>query len=193
MFYPDTHDYNKLIDLGLTKDEFLDLQIKYKHGFEEYLKTIIDFNEINSYILMSGNLHKIEDEDRNFYKKYSSLGSDFFYLRNNIHIERLDVYELGTLKGNPDKDFYEKTYEKVLFETEKDTNIFIGTAVPTNEVKGRSLIFEFAHDMRKESSVERYAASNISKYIKDLLNKYSESRNIPISFLEYKAIPDYFL
>ena len=63
---------------------------------------------------------------------------------------------------------------------------------PNNEVKGRSLIFEFSHNMRKESAVERYAAGNISKYIKDLLNKYSESRNLTISFIEYKAIPDYY-
>lgn len=192
MFYPDTHDYSKITDLNLTKEEFLELQIKYKQGFEEYLKTKIDFNEINSYILMSGNLKPNDDKERNFYKKYSTLGSDFIYLRNNIHLERLDIYEIGTLKNNPDASFYEKTYEKVLYETEKDTNIFIGTPTPNNEVKGRSLIFEFSHNMRKESAVERYAAGNISKYIKDLLNKYSESRNLTISFIEYKAIPDYY-
>ena len=192
-YVPDSYDYKKLEEIGLTNEEFLNLQIKYREGFESYLKDIIDFNEINSYILMKGELPKVDDEDRNFYHKYSTLGSNYIFLRSNVHIERLTPEEINILKLNPTSEFYQNTYDRVLFETEEDVNIMIGSAIPANAVKGRSIIIEFSHDMKKETSEQMMKADEISKYLKDLFEKYGEARNIPISFLEYKAIPDYFL
>ena len=193
IYIPDSYDYKKLEEMGISSEEFLNLQVKYREGFETYLKDLIDFNEINSYILTKGELPKVDDEDRNFYHKYSTLGSNYIFLRSNVHIERLTPEEINILKLNPTSEFYQKTYDRVLFETTEEVNIMIGSAIPEHIVKGRSIIIEFSHDMKKENSEQMIKADEISKYLKDLLEKYGEARNIPISFLEYKAIPDSFL
>ena len=193
IYIPDSYDYKKLEEMGISDEEFLNLQVKYREGFETYLKDLIDFNEINSYILTKGELPKVDDEDRNFYHKYSTLGSNYIFLRSNVHIERLTPEEINILKLNPTSEFYQKTYDRVLFETTEEINIMIGSAIPEHIVKGRSIIIEFSHDMKKENSEQMMKADEISKYLKELIEKYGEARGIPISFIEYKAIPDSFL
>ena len=193
IYIPDSYDYKKLKEMGISDEEFLNLQVKYREGFETYLKDLIDFNEINSYILTKGELPKVDDEDRNFYHKYSTLGSNYIFLRSNVHIERLTPEEINILKLNPTSEFYQNTYDRVLFETPEEVNIMIGSAIPEHIVKGRSIIIEFSHDMKKENSEQMMKADEISKYLKELIEKYGEARGIPISFIEYKAIPDSFL
>ena len=193
IYIPDSYDYKKLEEMGISSEEFLNLQVKYREGFEAYLKDLIDFNEINSYILTKGEIPKVDDEDRNFYHKYSTLGSNYIFLRSNVHIERLTPDEINILKLNPTSEFYQKTYDRVLFETTEEVNIMIGSAIPEHIVKGRSIIIEFSHDMKKETSEQMMKADEISKYLKELIEKYGEARGIPISFIEYKAIPDSFL
>ena len=116
-FIPDSIKIDDSIPLNYSLDEFLELQISYKQSFEKILTDIVDFAYFDNWVKNTINdLPIVNDKEANFYRKFSTLNSDYIYLRNNIHIEKLDFKELNELRSNVNKDFLLRTYKKVLFE-----------------------------------------------------------------------------
>ena len=181
MYY--NYDRVNYDELGITKEEFISLQIKYKNLLETYLKDIIDVNDINKY-LDSMELSILDRPDKYPYHNDSNLGSKSIYLRNNMHIERLSKEEFDVLKNKLDIEFVKKTYEIVAYEKLEDANIFVGTPIPEREVKARSFIFEFAHDTRNEDMEAMRRAISAYEYLKAWIQKCSEKNLIPMSFYE---------
>ncbi|MBR3897759.1 MAG: hypothetical protein IKJ43_00575 [Bacilli bacterium] len=194
-FVPDTYDRSLINNLNLSSN-FNNLQLLYKKAFEKYYGDMIKAYTIDKYI-KDNNLFvpSIDDSEYNFYHKDSSLGSNYLFLRNNIHIERLNVEEIRELSNNPSKEFIDKTFKNVLFESDENISTFFGTANDQTRVLANSLVFEFSYDMKKLESLEQL------KQIEELINRvrYFVENEIPkqmgvnTSFIEYKAIPDLFI
>lgn len=190
-YIPNNYDNEFINKIG--ERSFENLQIKYRNGFEKILKEIIDFNEINKMIneFLSG-IPTTDDYDYNFYHKDSFFENKYLFLRNNVYLEKLTSDELLYLQYEKElsKDFFDKTYEKVLFEGEND--YFFGTQINDNLKNGNKIIFEFCYDMKKCESVEQIVGINdlcnkIFNYVKEKIkNLYS------IEFVIYKQIPDIY-
>ena len=190
-YIPDT--YTK--DTRLDDNTFLELQFKYREGFSKYLSSIFNFNTIDEEISKYGvDIPTIEDNDYNFYHKNSKLGSNYLYLRNNIHIERLSDEELKRLLDDDQTDLslYVDTFEKVLYE---DGDLVSYGIYPNdmNTKSAKALVFEFAYDQRKLKSVDeivkiKHCYDDIFSFINDKLNE----KNINSDFLVYRCIPEIF-
>ena len=148
-YVPNTIDEKEIEKRGLTYDHFLELQIKYKKCFEKMLTDYVSFEELDKIIEeLPFTIPVIEDNEYNFYHKFSNLNSKYIYMRNNIHIERLndeEIKELENMAGEEVReDYMRATYERVMFED--GTAACFGTPLPQNMVDAKSIVFEFSYD-----------------------------------------------
>ena len=190
-YVPDTYDYS-IIDKRFEDEEFVELQNKYREFIEKLLKHYIDFKDIDNKIGQVMKVPKKEDLEYNFYHKFSSLNSDYIYLRNNYHIENLNDDEIEVLKNNKiDYEFLNKTINRVI--NEEGDMTFYGSPVPKYLVDTKGLVFEFAYDqlqlleVKELQNIEKII-SVIDKYLKDNL----KALNIPISMITYNGINDIY-
>lgn len=174
--------------------EFLSYQIMYKQHIEKILSLIINASFVDQYIINNNlSIPTVDDDEYNFYHKYSLLGSKYLFLRNNIHIERLNKEELEELKNNPSSDFFKRTFKTVLFESDNSFTYF-GSPLRKNEVKPNSLVFEFAYDLKKATSMKQIKdINNLLLFINKYVSELSQKIGISISLLEYNAIPDLYI
>ena len=195
IFIPDSIDKEKKEKLGMSAQDFLQCQILYKQLFEKLIFSTINASRIDDLIHKNHyNIPIVEDSGYNFYHKYSKLGSKYLFLRNNIHIERLTLEEINELKNQPGKEFFNKTYSRVLFESLNSTSTFFGNPSLETKVLSNSLVFEFAYDLRKIRDMNDYNSINdISNAIQDYLKKISIKSGLNISYLEYSSIPDLYV
>ena len=195
MYFPNSYDENLKMSKFKDDNEFLSAQIQYKMMFEKIIDSYITSSKIdasiNSYNI---DIPVVDDRIYNFYHRYSKLQSKYVYVRNNYHVENLSQEEIDLLLHQEEitKDFFDKTLERVLFENGDKT--FFGPAVDSNLVKSKSIVFEFAYDQKKCTSVEQLITIEnviyrVSQYIENCLKS---KINIPVSFITYKAIPDIY-
>ncbi len=191
------NSYNNLLvqDKFNNNNSFVNMQLLYRKGLENLIKKFIDFEKIDKYISDSNfTIPMVKDKDYNFYHKYSTLNSNYIYLRNNFHVENLTDDEIKILKENEilDVEFYNKTLERVIYED--GDFVFFGTPIDENLVKSKSIVFEFAYDQKKCTSLEQL------KEIKQIIDysfeyiglRIKENMAIPISFIKYNAIVDIY-
>ncbi len=168
-YIPDSYDYESEIIKGMSYDMFLNIQIKYRESLENILKKYVDFIKLDDNINnLTFPVPILNDLDYNFYHKYSTLESKYIFLRNNIHVERLDKTDISMINGYIiDKELLPENYilstlDKVIFENGNET--FFGTPIDSNKVSSQSLVFEFAYNDR-ECTVEE------GKIIREIYNK----------------------
>ena len=188
LYIPDTYK----VDNRLSKDVFLDLQFKYRNGISKYLSEIIDFDSINEEIKDIG-IPIVEDSEYNFYHRNSFFGNKYIYLRNNIHIERLNDIELDNLEEDKvDMNFYENTYKRVLYE---DGDLVSYGVHPNdmNTKKSKAIVFEFAYDQKNCKSVSELAKIEecYEKIFREIKKKLDE-KDIESDYLVYRCLPDIF-
>lgn len=198
-YIPNTFRKEAIENTHLSNDEFLKYQVKYRESFEAYLQQLYDFSQIDKMISnFALPIPEVQDREYNFYHKYSTLGSKYIFLRNNVHIERLTKEERLEIERTITKGellslaFLNQTCERVLFE--EGDFVLVGPTSLENQVPSKSLVFEFAYDQKSCISIEQVVA--IKKQIEELtsLVKNSMQRYIrmPIVFHVYKAIPDLY-
>lgn len=199
VYIPNTYNKEKIHDRNFSGQQFLNCQIKYRESLESIIKSVIDFTKIDTF-LSQYEIPKLNDNNYNFYHKFTSLGSNYIYLRNNIHIENLDVEDInyintciiaGTLL---EPKFIEKTLSTVIFE-EGNFMIF-GLTNIKNQVQSKSIVFEFAFDQIGCRDIQHLLKIEdiYEKYIKpEIISKLSESFKIPVSIIKYNGIPDLFM
>lgn len=193
-FIPDSIKDDNITLFNINRDEFLNLQIVYKQAFEKILEEEVDFCIFDNWInKINTNLPVVNDKEFNFYRRYSTLGSDYLYLRNNIHIERLNFDEINELKSGITRDFLLKTYKIVLFENGDYT--YFGNATDMNLIPSKSLVFEFAFDAKECKDLEEY---NFYKHYKDQIFEFiakpiEKKLNCSVSIHRYSAIPELFI
>lgn len=199
-YIPDSYNYNILKNNKIDKNKFLKLQIKYRTEFERLLINIVDFKKIDDYIdNFKFDIPVVDDFDYNFYHKFSTLGSKYIYLRNNIHIENLSFDEINiidnSLKDNAylDYNFLRATFKKVLYE-DGEFSMF-GIPLEKNLVFAKSLVFEFAYDQAEFKDVSQYNFVNdiINTIHTSLENSIEKVIDTKISIISYNAIPDIYI
>ena len=183
-------------DNRLDDDMYLILQTNYRNGFIKYLSSFVDFDKfINE--LNNSDIPVIEDKQYNFYHNDYSINSDYLFIRNNIHIEKLsdeDLAYLSRIDSNDDKDndFYKRTYKNVMFETGEYVSYGLFPN-DSNIKRADAIVFEFAYDQKKCENLEQL--NKIKETIKNVSNEIKKSMNdagIECDFIEYKAIPELF-
>ena len=194
-FYPLSFDMQLVQEKFANESDFLKCMALYKQGFERFLSRFIPFEQIDSFIEKQGVfIPKVDDLESNFYHKFSTLGSDYIYLRNNFHVENLDIddiMDLFTRESIP-VSFYERTFKKVVFE-KGDVSFF---GIPCDETKAlsQSLVFEFAF---KQTECQTLEQLNSIRKIRDQVFQVLEDANqkelkIATSYLTYNMIPNIF-
>lgn len=194
-YVPDTYNYKLIKEKFIDEQQFLQCQVTYKKQFESFLCKYINFNQIEKYIQsMNFDIPRVKDEDYNFYHKFSNIGSNYIYLRNNYHVENLDNDEIQELlQGEKlNDDYFGKTLKKVLFE--KGNSTFMGTPMDETNVQSQSIIFEFAFNQKECTSVEQLKKiKEVSKECFKMIGTcINEKFDISVSYLIYNAIPDIF-
>ena len=192
IYVPNSYDYT-IIEEKYNNDEFVDLQVKYRNYLENFLNNFIDFKKVDQKINEVINIPKNEDAEYNFYHKFSTLGSDYIYLRNNYHIENLSDDEVNVIKNNKiDFEFLNKTISKVIFE--KGDNSFFGTPILDNLGNSKGLVFEFSFNQLKLQEVKEFKMiDEIVLEITNFLKKnLGEKLNIPVSVISYNGIKDLY-
>lgn len=196
-FYPNTYDYSKIKVIG--EKEFLSLMIKYRNDFELFLSRIINFKSIDAFIYsLGGSIPAVNDIEYNFYHKYSSLGSNYIFLRNNIHIENLSDEEINVIRSAIynkkvlDNEFLMNTYKRVLYE-DGDYTMF-GIPMKKNMVPSKAVVFELSYDQKKLTQVSQLkvidkAKEMVDNFIKEEIKKRLDT---DIYLLVYNAIPDIY-
>ena len=192
IYVPNSYDYT-IIEEKYNNDEFVDLQVKYRNYLENFLNNFIDFKKVDQKINEVINIPKNEDAEYNFYHKFSTLGSDYIYLRNNYHIENLSDDEVNVIKNNKiDFEFLNKTISKVIFE--KGDKSFFGTPILDNLCNSKGLVFEFSYNQLKLKEVKEFKM--IDQIIEELTNflkkNLGEKLNIPVSVISYNGIKDLY-
>ena len=190
-YVPDTYDYS-IIDKRFNNEEFIELQNKYREFLEKLLKNFIDFKDIDNKINQIMKVPKKEDLDYNFYHKFSSLNSNYIYLRNNYHIEKLNDDEINILRNNKiDYEFLRNTINRVI--NEEGDKIFYGSQVLKNLVDTKGLVFEFAYDQLQLLDVkELINIEKIIKVIDQFLKSNLNKLNLPVSMVTYNGINDIY-
>lgn len=196
-YISDIYNYEEI--KNIDEDLFLKLQIKYKQSMESILKKIFDFSEIDDILNeLEFRVPIPQDEEYNFYRKFSILGSKYVYLRNNIHIERLsreEVLEIIKSLNNDEYlnvDFINKTFKRVLFENSNST--FYGIPEYSSLVESKSLVFEFAYDQVGCKEIKQINDINQKfKEMFEMLKRTFSKKNIPISLIIYNSIPDLYV
>jgi len=196
-FIPNTIVFDE--SLQITEEEFYSMQIKYKQDLEKILKKIFDFNSVDKMILSSNyEIPPMNDDGNNFYRDSSTLSSDYLYLRNNIHIERLSREELEYIKirignkENLEENFIYKTLDRVIFEDGEKT--ILGNPISRDIVQSKSIMFEIAYDSKKCKRIEEITF--IENYAKELLESLRKAIQPvigkEISMHVYDGIPELF-
>jgi len=96
--------YPEDFDMALARQKGLDTVSSYKQVqdnyfvlFSTYLCSLYDFSAADAYLDSEG-FEPVEKGD--YYYNRSLLGSKYFYLRNNVHVERLSGEQIIYLKND---------------------------------------------------------------------------------------------
>ena len=191
-YVPNSYN-NSIIEEKFKEDEFIELQVKYRKYLESILNKFIDFKIIDEKIKEVINIPKIEDKEYNFYHKFSSLNSDYVYLRNNYHIENLSDEEINLIRQDKmNFEFIKNTIPKVVFETGDKS--FFGTPIQKYLVDSKGLVFEFSYDQIQLIDVKEYKIiKQIEKELSNIISKtLSEKLKIPVTVIEYNGLNDLY-
>ena len=119
-------------EFGLDKKNNINQQYRmqylvYRKLFTQYIIEKLNLKKYDNEIRESGlEFLPINELDMDSYQYFSSNILKYFYIRNNINIEKLNENELGFLLqsnfynneelNDDEREFIERTYEKVIFE-----------------------------------------------------------------------------
>lgn len=184
-YKPNTIDKKLLEEKGINERDLISLQVRYKNALESIIKEVIDVKEIDNLIeSVSFEIPTNLDED-SFYSHFSSLKSKYFYVRNNIHIERLSKEDIETLKTN---DNHEELVLRTLREviSEKGDMVCYGAALPKYFAPSRDLVIVFAYKKAKCTIKENKEFSDKIEEVFERIKSPIESKlNIKVSKIIY--------
>lgn len=194
-YIPNSYNNNLIDKKFRCYEQFLNCQIIYKMEFEKILSKYLNINGVENYINSQNVIiPKVKDVDYNFYHRYSKLGSDYLFVRNNYHVENLDDNEINCLlfDKNLGVEFFNKTLYKVIFENGDST--FYGIACDENRANSKSIVFEFAYNQIECTTLKQQ--NQISEIIEECFKMLQDNINkllkINSSYLVYNSIPNLF-
>ena len=195
IYLPDNYNWDVIGKKFSDREEFVRLQKKYRTALEKYLDKKVHLRRIEKKIARSGvQIPDVADRDYNFYHQTEVLQSGCLFVRNNIYIERLSEEDLEYLAEARElkTGFIERTFPDIIYEYKGGYTI-IGTPILENEVLCESVYMEFAFDQTGCENLEQhYAVEDLAEKIREMLTAGFQKARIPMSFLIYDRIPDYF-
>ena len=178
-YLPNTYDYN-LIEEKNIKDDFYNLQISYRKKLEQLLKKYVSFTSFDDLCQkMPFLIPKLNFSKDDFYHTNTTLDSEYLYIRNNIHIERLDKKDISKVKSfifdnkNDEEEFILRTLKDVIFEDGDE--VFYGIPKGNNSVSAKALVIEFAYDDKQCSLKDGAEIKKLHARISASLKKFLES------------------
>ena len=143
------------------KEEYIELYNVYRNLFSEYIINKLKLKEFDKKIEESNlQFSVIDEENMDIYQYFTSSELKYFYIRNNIYINRLSEKEKAFLKDIIKKDdiqlnerttkFIEDTYKSAIYEgisdKEKRFTTFYGPDSGTYMAPNDSIIIGFRYN-----------------------------------------------
>lgn len=197
-----SEDYEKMPDD--LKELYIVLNCQYRDLFIDYFIRKLDLKEYDDKIKNSKfNYKKLERKNMDIYQATCADKLDYFYVRNNFYIERLDEIEksfvyncIGNKLNTPDliKDrFIERTFRKVIFEDvmhngEVCTTNY-GPESPRYYAYNNSLVIGVRHDEFNEAELSEEDEIEKMKFFlnicKEIEMNISEKIQTPVNVIKY--------
>ena len=202
---------NDLTKMGETeKKEYIKVYNLYRELYTKYLINKFELKKYDNIIIESGDF-SIENEKRvDIYQRFSSDELKYFYIRNNIYVEKLTEEDsLFFLNKANNNDFnlddesikmIEKTYSNVIFEdiTRKGEKVTILYGPDSRRflAPNTSIIIGFRYDAfeKEELNNEEFKEKIKRKMellhpmIKEMDKKFNENSPVPVKIIEYNII-----
>jgi hypothetical protein len=169
--------HSKGITSTIELDEnYFNLQSIYKEHLEKYLFEALNLKQYEEKIT-SNNFEFVEIDKgkQDPYQKFSSLDLKYIYLRNNIHIEKLNTEDLEILKGNNIdliSEMVKRTYKDVITINYSNVNTSYGPVTPNYFAPMNAIVFIIrykSNDNELDESKYFKGVGEKKKYIDDLI------------------------
>ncbi len=190
------------------KETYLEIYSIYRKLFSEY---IIDKLQIKNYDfeLTNSNLNfvKVIEKDMDIYQNFNKEILNYFYIRNNLYIERLTPSERKILytkflSGDYSLDentkvIIENSYKRIIFEdVHKDgSNCYINMGPDNSDyyVPNQSIVIGFRYDEFNLNNLSDEQWDNLhdkqllylSEFLLKMSKEISSKVNIPIQVIKY--------
>lgn len=190
------------------KETYLEIYSIYRKLFSEY---IIDKLQIKKYDfeLTNSNLNfvKVIEKDMDIYQNFNKEILNYFYIRNNLYIERLTPSERKILytkflSGDYSLDentkvIIENSYKRIIFEDiHKDgSNCYINMGPDNSDyyVPNQSIVIGFRYDEFNLNNLSDEQWDNLhdkqllylSEFLLKMSKEISSKVNIPIQVIKY--------
>lgn len=188
--YPLDFDLEEAEEKGIgKKEDYLLVQKNYLNYLSIYLNSLYDFKEIDK-TLKENDFELLKEKP--YYFRISELGSEYIYLRNNVHCERLTEEQIVSLKDsenlNEDQgiDLVKSTYVEVLsvkpdnFANTSKLSYTQGSNIE-NVVENTALVFYVNYKTPVFNSKDKESYVEINKKNKLVLESISKDVSSALS------------
>ena len=198
-------DINKLPDTEVQN--YLNLSTLYRALLNEYIKQLGLENYENVIKNSELNFIPVNSSDQDFYQYYNNSNLEYYYIRNNIYIDRLSEDEKKYLQNklnthdyslnDQDINFVSQTLSKVIKEIHDNTpepfEVNFGPLSTSFFAPNDALVIGFRYDMFNDNGMdEDVFAENYERQREFCLNLNEQLESqlqnklaIPIKVIEY--------
>ena len=199
---------------NLEQKEYVEMYTLYRKLFTEYVIEKLNLQEYDNKIKTSElNFHENSEKEMDAYQYFSSNILKYFYVRNNLYIEKLNEEEKNFLReknnkkdpnwGNEEKEFIKNTLKKVICKQEKKENpvmVFYGVPSSRFMAPNDSIIIGFRYNEFYNEGLEESAWEELHKnqmqYAQDVASEIVENSKKAMSndvmfirYDEFSTIP----
>ena len=188
------------------KEEYVNLYSTYHNLITQYMANKMGLSLIDRTIENSSlNYVSIKEEDMDIYQYLSSDIMNYFYLRNDIHLERLDDNEIAFLKNLSNNEqvelneeiilYIESTMSKALSSLIDEPNVLAtyGPNAMEYKVPSNSLVIGFRYDeFNLDGMTEEEWDSNHDEKMMDLSDMFEllydnlrKFKIMPVEIIQY--------
>ena len=129
---------------GSFSERYYALYKDYRSSLERYLLKVLDLDEYDRRIKNAASLfQEVSNPDKDFYQFFSSMGLSFFYLRNDLYVEKLSMEEIAYFISLTKEDidnlneetisFIEKTWKNIISVGQDGTMIYMCDNEPDSD------------------------------------------------------------
>ena len=189
------------------KENYLSIYNMYRKLFTEYMIEILNLKKYDEKIEKSKNeFIKTEKEKMDIYQYFSEKELKYFYIRNNIYIEKLSEEEKRYIEekikikdyklSEEEKEFIKKTYKKVIFEdvfkNSKKSIILYGPNTSRFLAKNDEIIIGYRYDEFGENGLtdeawgkqHRSQLKEMRETIIDMMEEYKQ-KELSVNIIKY--------